>query len=295
MILAFEGWNDAGEAATTALRFVNDAIHSVPLAEIDPEEFYDFTVRRPTSSSRSTMTSARIEWPSNEFRYGSHPMAREIVIGIGVEPHLRWRKFCDEIVDLAARPRRSPRRAARRVPRRRRLLAAGRAHGLRDDDEMLELPRCRRDGATRGRRGSSACWPIGSSARASGTRASGPACRTTSSATPNPRGALALVQKLTECLDFRIDDGAAAGARRPSSSSTISKVVAGGHRARGLRPNAPISARTAVRRLKRRASRLRPGVRRAGLELDRLLDEHHGNAVVDRRRGPCRLRERGPR
>ena len=46
-IFAFEGWNDAGESATTALHFVNEAIKTVPLAEMDSETFYDFTVTRP--------------------------------------------------------------------------------------------------------------------------------------------------------------------------------------------------------------------------------------------------------
>ena len=70
MVLAFEGWNDAGEAATTVLRFVSDAIRSVPLAEIDSEEFYDFTVRRPNVVLDHTRTR-RVVWPENHFRYGS--------------------------------------------------------------------------------------------------------------------------------------------------------------------------------------------------------------------------------
>ena len=67
MVLAFEGWNDAGEAATTVLRFVSDAIRSVPLAEIDSEEFYDFTVRRPNVVLDHTRTR-RVVWPENHFR-----------------------------------------------------------------------------------------------------------------------------------------------------------------------------------------------------------------------------------
>ena len=47
MVLAFEGWNDAGQSATTALRHVDAALHTAPLAEIEPDDFYDFTVRRP--------------------------------------------------------------------------------------------------------------------------------------------------------------------------------------------------------------------------------------------------------
>lgn len=100
LLLAFEGWNDAGEAGTKALRFLSDALRAVPLAEIDPDEFYDFTVRRP--SIRVDDDGDRsVEWPATEFRYGALPDGREIVIGVGVEPHFRWRRYCDAIVDLA--------------------------------------------------------------------------------------------------------------------------------------------------------------------------------------------------
>ena len=70
LIAAFEGWNDAGEAATGAARYVEAAIHAVPLAEIDGEEFLDFTVRRPWM--RAGEGGARtIEWPSTRVSYGA--------------------------------------------------------------------------------------------------------------------------------------------------------------------------------------------------------------------------------
>lgn len=100
LLLAFEGWNDAGEAGTTALRYLADATRAVPLADLDPDEFYDFTVRRPTVAIDDAQ-GRRVDWPANEFRYGALPDGREIVIGIGVEPHFRWRRYCDAVVDLA--------------------------------------------------------------------------------------------------------------------------------------------------------------------------------------------------
>ncbi len=100
-IFAFEGWNDAGESATSAVSFVNDSIKAVPLAEIDSEDFYDFTVTRPevvidADERRYT------RWPGNIFRYGVADVSHELVTCVGVEPHLRWRCFCNcisEIVD----------------------------------------------------------------------------------------------------------------------------------------------------------------------------------------------------
>jgi proteasome assembly chaperone (PAC2) family protein len=99
VLFAFEGWNDAGEAATTALSFINEAIHSVPLAEVDPEEFYDFTVSRPEVAI-SPDHRRSIRWPSNTFRFGSVSDSRELVTCLGVEPHLHWRAFCDCMVDV---------------------------------------------------------------------------------------------------------------------------------------------------------------------------------------------------
>ncbi len=98
LVLAFDGWNDAGESATGAVRFLNDAIQSAPLGEIDPEMFYDFTVRRP--DVRMDGEGARqLEWPSYQFRYGTIG-DRAVVTGVGGEPHLRWKAFTAEIVEV---------------------------------------------------------------------------------------------------------------------------------------------------------------------------------------------------
>ncbi|MGH0036665.1 MAG: PAC2 family protein [Myxococcota bacterium] len=100
LIVAFEGWNDAGEAATTALRFITDAVRAVPLADLDPEEFYDFTVRRP-NVAMDRHRQRRIVWPANEFRFGSIDGEREVVTLCGVEPHLKWSAFADCVTGLA--------------------------------------------------------------------------------------------------------------------------------------------------------------------------------------------------
>jgi hypothetical protein len=102
LVLAFEGWNDAGDAASIAAAYLSNALQSAPMAEIDPEDYYDFTVRRP--ELRLDETGARhIEWPSFQFRFGELPGRCSLVVGIGAEPHLRWRSFCDEVVELVQR------------------------------------------------------------------------------------------------------------------------------------------------------------------------------------------------
>ncbi len=100
LLLAFEGWNDACESATSAIRFVNSTLRGVPLADIDPDDFYDFTVRRPQVEYQAGR-SGPIAWPSNDFRYGVTEEGLELITGIGIEPHMRWRRYCEAIVELA--------------------------------------------------------------------------------------------------------------------------------------------------------------------------------------------------
>jgi hypothetical protein len=102
MVLAFEGWNDAGQSATTALRHVDAALHTAPLAEIDTDDFYDFTVRRPCVVLGEG-GRRHIVWPTNGFRYGSAGASRELVTGCCVEPHVCWRRFCEVVTSLAER------------------------------------------------------------------------------------------------------------------------------------------------------------------------------------------------
>jgi len=102
LLLAFEGWNDAGEAASLALRHVAGAAGAEPVAEIDGEEFYDLTVRRP-EVRHDTEGRRRIEWPCNPFLAGSLGPGRDVVIGGGAEPHLRWRVFTDLVLQVAKR------------------------------------------------------------------------------------------------------------------------------------------------------------------------------------------------
>ena len=107
MILAFAGWNDAGDASTAAVRYLDQGIQSVSLAEIECEDFFDFTVRRPDivqgPNREGTGRDRSIVWPNTEFRYGAVQDGREIITGIGIEPHLRWRGYCDTVIELARR------------------------------------------------------------------------------------------------------------------------------------------------------------------------------------------------
>jgi proteasome assembly chaperone (PAC2) family protein len=100
IIAAFEGWNDAGEAATEAVRHLGEGWGAVPFCDLDPEDFYDFTTTRPVVHLDDEGHRV-ITWPENEFRWALPDGAPPVVLLGGVEPQLRWRSFCDDIVELA--------------------------------------------------------------------------------------------------------------------------------------------------------------------------------------------------
>ncbi len=102
-VAAFRGWNDAGEAATLAVRHLVDSWSAKPLASIDAEEFFDFTVARPMI--RITEEGQRdLQWPHNRFFYHQRGEAEgDVVLFVGTEPHLRWRTFAETVRDLFQR------------------------------------------------------------------------------------------------------------------------------------------------------------------------------------------------
>lgn len=105
LILAFSGWNDAAESATTAARYLGQIWPSEPLATIDPEEFYHFGLSRPHVRFKAGSRSEReIVWPSTDFSFSRNAaLDRDLIVGVATEPHLRWRTYCGAVLDLARR------------------------------------------------------------------------------------------------------------------------------------------------------------------------------------------------
>lgn len=99
-ILAYAGWNDAGEAATDATRFLLDALPADKIATVECEEFLDFTVTRP--HLRIDEKGRReVLWPNLEFFRLRRPrQAFDLVVGVGAEPHLKWKSHCKCVIDL---------------------------------------------------------------------------------------------------------------------------------------------------------------------------------------------------
>jgi len=101
LVCAFKGWNDAGDAASSALTFLGASLGAERFATIDPEEFYDFQATRPSISFTGGVTR-EITWPEVEIYEAKVPRApRDLVLVAGVEPSMRWRTFSQTVIDLA--------------------------------------------------------------------------------------------------------------------------------------------------------------------------------------------------
>jgi len=100
VVVAFEGWNDAGDAATGAVEHLELMWDADPLAALDPEDYYDFQVNRPTVSLIDGV-SRRVEWPTTRISVTKPPGSdRHVVLIRGIEPNMRWRGFCEELIGL---------------------------------------------------------------------------------------------------------------------------------------------------------------------------------------------------
>jgi predicted ATP-grasp superfamily ATP-dependent carboligase len=101
MICAFQGWNDAGDSASSAVAFLASALEADRFARIDSQEFYDFQANRPCARLTEG-NSEEIMWPSVEVFEALAPRAsRDLVLVQGVEPSMRWREFSAHLLDLA--------------------------------------------------------------------------------------------------------------------------------------------------------------------------------------------------
>jgi PAC2 family len=99
-IAAFEGWNDAAEAASAVVNHLGISWESTPIAAIDPDDFYDFQVNRPVIEVIEGKAE-RLVWPTTRLslaRASDTGLSRDIVLVHGVEPNMRWRGFTDELI-----------------------------------------------------------------------------------------------------------------------------------------------------------------------------------------------------
>ena len=112
LIAAFNGWNDAADAATWAIKFLINQWDATSFGEIESEEFFDVTQTRPTVRVNRGMLR-RVSWPANRFYIGrttsedsasteqAEARPRDVILLLGDEPQLHWRQFAREVLDVA--------------------------------------------------------------------------------------------------------------------------------------------------------------------------------------------------
>jgi predicted ATP-grasp superfamily ATP-dependent carboligase len=206
LIMAFAGWNDASEAATTAARTLARAWSAERFATIDPEEFYHFGLSRPHIRFKAgSRTEREVIWPATEFSAASVPeLDRDVIVGVAIEPHLKWKTYCGLILELARCCRVS-------LVLTLGALLADVAHtrpvsltGSTSDRElaaMLGIRPTRYEGPT------GIVGVLNSACREQGMPTASLWANVPHyiSGTENPRAALALVQRVAEFLQTRVD------------------------------------------------------------------------------------------
>lgn len=101
LVAAFEGWNDAANAATDALRFLIRQLNATDVGGLDAEEYFDFQAARPQVEIVNGVVR-RIRWPATRFAIARVARAeRDLVLVLGVEPNLRWPSFCRDVLAMA--------------------------------------------------------------------------------------------------------------------------------------------------------------------------------------------------
>lgn len=102
-LMTYAGWSDAAGVATAAGRFLVEHLQAERFAWIDPEEFYSFADQRP-QAHYNDQGEREITWPANEFYASRQPtLDRDIIIAVGIEPHLKWRPFTSLLLEFIRR------------------------------------------------------------------------------------------------------------------------------------------------------------------------------------------------
>jgi proteasome assembly chaperone (PAC2) family protein len=202
LVCAFRGWNDGGEAASMALRYLQEQWNAKTFATLDPEEFYDFQVTRPTVRLEDGVSRV-IEWPRSEFAAAS-VQGRDVVLFSAAEPNVRWRTFTGAILRAAEEIRSSMLVTMGAfltdVPHSRPVPVVGSAVDEETADR-LGLTRSQYEGPT---------GIVGVLHDAS-NRAGLPSVSLWAAVphylpvTPNPKAALALVERVSDLLDVPVN------------------------------------------------------------------------------------------
>ncbi|RRO18080.1 PAC2 family protein [Saccharopolyspora rhizosphaerae] len=206
VVCAFEGWNDAGDAASSAIEHLQLIWDAEPLGEIDPDPYYDFQVTRPTVKLVDGITR-QVTWPTTRLTVCRPPGAdHDVILVHGIEPNMRWRAFSAELVDwiekLGARTVVTLGALLADAPHTRPVPVSGTAYDS-DSAETFGLERTRYEGPT-GIVGifQDACVQAGIPAISFWA-----AVPHYVSQPPSPKATLALLHRVEEALDVEVPLG----------------------------------------------------------------------------------------
>jgi hypothetical protein len=101
LVVALEGWVDAGLGATTAIASLLGQETTEPLVTFNGEHFLDQRARRPVAHIVNGVT-AELTWPQTVVRRGHDGAGADVLYLVGPEPDFHWRSFTDAVVGLAA-------------------------------------------------------------------------------------------------------------------------------------------------------------------------------------------------
>ena len=234
VVAAFEGWNDAGEAASGARAPARKSGRPAG-RRARPRGLLRLPGQPADGRARRGRAAARITWPTT--RLSGRPRrraARDVVLVRGIEPSMRWRAFVAEVLEARAGARRRAARDARRAARRRPAHPARSRSPAPARTRPARPARRRAVAATRARPASSACCRTRPARPASRPSRSGPRCRTTPAQPPSPEGHAGAAAPLEELLDITCRSATCPRRRAPGSAASTSWPR--GQRGRGLRP-----------------------------------------------------------
>ena len=101
LVAALAGWNDAADAATTAIKFLIDRWKPTKIAEIDMEDFFVFTETRPIIKYVDGIQRT-ITWPSSQFlAYQAPDLSHDIILYLSAEPQLKWKTFSKTFLEVS--------------------------------------------------------------------------------------------------------------------------------------------------------------------------------------------------
>ena len=203
LVAAFEGWNDAADAATFAAGYLAQHGGAERVAHIDPETHTDFQSRRPQVELVEGVTRS-IVWPTSAFwvaRYAE----RDLVVLRGIEPSYRWKSFCRAVLEVYRATGLRDGRHLRRAAGRRAPHPQGPGHRHRDRRRAHRAGSRSSRRATRGPPGSSACCTRSAGPAASRRCRCGRRCRTTSRRRPTRRASAAILDRFGKLTGITLD------------------------------------------------------------------------------------------